>query len=116
VNGDPARYDRDVRPELVVEVIADNQAAEVEPAIRKIEGLETAEAARAVVAQARAGGRDGLDAIVLGRDAPADRLYHWIDVAAIVDGFVGFAIGRSIWDDAVRTYHEGKLDAEAVSQ
>jgi myo-inositol catabolism protein IolC len=37
-------------------------------------------------------------------------------VAAIVDGFVGFAIGRSIWDDAVRTYHDGKLDAEAVSQ
>src|SRR5258707_997632 len=78
VNGDTARYARDVRPELVTAVLADNQAAGVEPSIWKIEGLETPDAARAVVAQARAGGRDGVDAIVLGRDAPAERLYHWI--------------------------------------
>jgi myo-inositol catabolism protein IolC len=116
VNGDAARYDRDVRPELVVAVITANQAAGVEPSIWKIEGLETAEAARAVVAQARAGGRGDVDAIVLGRDAPAERLYRWIDVAAPVDGFVGFAIGRSIWADAVHAHRQGKLSDEATSR
>jgi len=116
VNGDAARYDRDVRPELVVTVIADNQASGIEPSIWKVEGLETADAARAVVAQARAGGRGGVDAIILGRDAPAERLYHWIDVAAPIDGFVGFAIGRSIWDDAVRAHHLRELDDEATSR
>lgn len=74
VNGDSWRYDRDVRPELVVAVIADNQAAGVEPRIWKVEGLETADAARAVVGRARASGRGEVDAIVLGRDAPAERL------------------------------------------
>jgi len=96
--GNGAAYDRELRPALVIRVIADNQAAGVEPAIWKIEGLETTDAARAVVAQIRAGGRDHVTAIVLGRDAPADRLDHWLAVAAPVDGFVGFAIGRSIWE------------------
>jgi myo-inositol catabolism protein IolC len=116
VNGDAARYDRDVRPELVTAVIADNQAAGVEPSIWKIEGLETPDAARSVLAQARADGRGNVDAIVLGRDAPAERLYHWIEVAAPIDGFVGFAIGRSIWEDAVRASHHGQLDDEATSR
>jgi myo-inositol catabolism protein IolC len=115
--GNTDTYDRDLRPELVVQVIGDNQAAGVEPAIWKIEGLETAEAARLVVSQVRAGGRGEVDAIVLGRDAPADRLKHWLTVAAPVDGFVGFAIGRSIWEDAVAAWYQGKSgEAEATEQ
>jgi len=113
--GDHDAYDRDVRPGLVVSVIADNQSAGVEPAIWKVEGLETADAARAVVAQARAGDRAHVDAIVLGRDAPADRLTHWLDVAAPIDGFVGFAIGRSIWEDVVRARLAGDIDDHAAA-
>ncbi len=111
-----AAYDRDVRPDLVVRVIADNQAAGVEPAIWKVEGLETADAARAVVTQIRAGGRDHVDAIVLGRDAPAARLDHWLAVAAPVDGFVGFAIGRSIWEDPIAGRGHGASEEQTVSQ
>jgi myo-inositol catabolism protein IolC len=110
-------YDRDLRPGLVIQVIADNQAAGVEPAIWKVEGLETAEAARAVVAQMRAGGRDHVRAIVLGRDAPAVRLDHWLAVAAPVDGFVGFAIGRSIWEDPISAHNTGDAgEAETVAE
>jgi len=113
----PDAYDRDLRPDLVIGVIADNQAAGVEPAIWKVEGLETTEAARAVVAQMRSGGRDGVRAIVLGRDAPADRLDHWLAVAAPVDGFVGFAIGRSIWEDPISDHNQGRAgEEETVSR
>ena len=100
---DASAYDRDIRPGLVAQVIADNQAHGVEPALWKVEGLETAEAAHQVADQARAGGRP-TDLIVLGRDAPAERLDHWLEVASQVSAFVGFAIGRSIWEDAVRDY------------
>jgi myo-inositol catabolism protein IolC len=100
---DVAAYDRDIRPGLVVQVIADNQAHDVEPTLWKVEGLETVEAAEQVARQAKAGGRS-TDLIVLGRDAPADRLDHWLEVASQVSAFVGFAIGRSIWEDAVRDY------------
>ena len=110
-------YDRDLRPGLVAQVIADNQAAGVEPAIWKIEGLESTGAARAVMAQVRAGGRDHVDAIVLGRDAPAARLDHWLAVAAPVDGFVGFAIGRSIWEEPIADRGRGSAgDEEAITE
>ena len=99
---DAGAYDRDMRPGLVAQVIADNQAHGVEPALWKVEGLETVEAAQQVAEQAKAGGRRA-DLIVLGRDAPAERLDHWLEVASQVDAFVGFAIGRSIWEDAVAT-------------
>ncbi len=104
-------YDCDLRPELVMRVIADNQAAGVEAAIWKVEGLETADAAGSSE-QIRAGGRDHVDAIVLGCDTPAARLDHWLAVAAPIDGFVGFAIGRSIWEDRIAGHNQGDADDE----
>jgi myo-inositol catabolism protein IolC len=103
VDGSALRYDTDLRPGLVARVIADNQSAGVEARLWKVEGLETAEAARLVAAQARAGHRKA-DLIVLGRDAPTQRLNHWLSVAAQVPAFVGFAIGRSIWQDAIAAW------------
>ena len=111
---DPGAYDHDIRPGLVAQVIADNQAHGVEPTLWKVEGLETVEAAQQVAEQARAGGRS-TDLIVLGRDAPAERLDHWLEVASQVSAFVGFAIGRSIWEDAVRDYEASARGEAAAS-
>ncbi|MFI5938459.1 2-deoxy-5-keto-D-gluconate 6-phosphate aldolase domain-containing protein [Actinoplanes sp. NPDC051494] len=107
---DPDTYDRDVRPDLVTRVIADNQEHGVAPALWKVEGLETVDAARQVAAQAAKG---DADLIVLGRDAPRERLHHWLEVASQVPEFVGFAIGRSIWQDVVREHNEHHDDARA---
>jgi myo-inositol catabolism protein IolC len=114
VGGDQDAYDRDLRPALVEDVIRANQAAGVEPDLWKIEGLETTDAARGVVAAARSGGRDHVGCIVLGRDAPIDRLDRWLTVAAGIDGFVGFAIGRSIWENAIEAHLEDGNDRRLV--
>jgi myo-inositol catabolism protein IolC len=111
--GSQEAYDRDLRPTLVTAVIATNQQAGVEPTLWKIEGLETTAAARDVVAAAKAGGRTA-DCIVLGRDAPQDVLDHWLAVAAPVSGFVGFAIGRSIWEDPLKQHRADADDARLV--
>jgi myo-inositol catabolism protein IolC len=100
VGDDVDRYDRELRPDLVVRVIRDNQERGVRPVLWKVEGLETTEAARAV-ADTVSETADGAALIVLGRDAPAERLDHWLEVASGVEGFVGFAIGRSIWEDVI---------------
>jgi myo-inositol catabolism protein IolC len=44
---------------------------------------------------------------VLGRQAGHDDLDHWLEVAAPVPGFGGFAIGRGIWWDPLhaRLHH-----------
>lgn len=113
--GDAFAYDRDARPALVAQVIADNQAHEIEPALWKVEGLETAADCRAVAAQAKAGGRTA-DLIVLGRDAPEERLNHWLEAASEVEAFVGFAIGRSIWEDVIKDYEASPKDDAAAAQ
>ncbi|MFI1919283.1 2-deoxy-5-keto-D-gluconate 6-phosphate aldolase domain-containing protein [Nocardia sp. NPDC020380] len=114
VGGDTGVYDRDIRPGLVAQVISDNQAAGIEPELWKVEGFETVDGARHVADQAKAGGRS-TDLIVLGRDAPTERLDHWIDVAVQVPAFVGFAIGRSIWEEVVRDYEASDHGAAAAA-
>jgi len=116
VGGDAARYDAELRPQLTVQVIHDLQDAGVEPALWKVEGLDATADARAVARAARRGGRDAR-CIVLGRHAPADRLDRWLDAAAPVPDFVGFAIGRSIWWDALSDLLAGSItEAEAQTR
>jgi myo-inositol catabolism protein IolC len=57
----------------------------------------------AIAAAAKRGGRTA-DCIVLGRDASHDHLDHWLQVAAPVPGFTGFAIGRGIWCDPLHAH------------
>ncbi|HWE31165.1 MAG TPA: DUF2090 domain-containing protein, partial [Polyangia bacterium] len=106
--GGQTGYDRELRPSLVVEAIDELQKGGVEPDIWKIEGLESpADCARAV-AQARSGnGREEVSCIVLGRGASVERVLHWLAVAAPVRGFVGFAVGRTLWEEALRQYVAG---------
>jgi myo-inositol catabolism protein IolC len=114
--GFTGRYDADVRPALVVRAMAAMQADGVAPDLWKIEGLEDAAAARAVAAQALTGPSPA-PCLVLGRGADDAKVDHWLAVAAPVDGFAGFAIGRSLWWEPARRWLAGDLpatDAEAA--
>ena len=113
VDGDTDRYDRELRPDLTVRIIEYLQERGVEPAIWKIEGLDRREDAELVAATARRDGRHA-SCIVLGRHAPKEQLDEWLRVAAPVEGFVGFAIGRSTWWDALEGRLSGDLDEDAV--
>ncbi len=115
VDGNALRYDTELRPQLTSRLITEYQANAIEPTIWKIEGLETAEAAASVVAAARAGARTEVRCIVLGRDAPIDRLDHWLAIAAATDGFIGFAIGRSIWEQPLRDHLAGGSESDLVA-
>ena len=112
--GEQRRYDRETRPGLVVRTIEVLQAGGVEPDIWKIEGLDRAEACARVVAAARAGGRDGVVCIVLGRGADEAQVLEWLRVAASVPGFDGFAVGRTIWEDALRDFIGGTKERSAA--
>jgi myo-inositol catabolism protein IolC len=101
--GDPRLFESAVRPSHMVTVIEYLQDHGVEPAIWKVEGLEHHDDAVAVTKAAIRGGRTAT-CIVLGRHAPHDKLDHWLEVAAPIPGFVGFAIGRSIWWDPLHSH------------
>jgi myo-inositol catabolism protein IolC len=101
--GSQDRYDDELRPGHTLKVMEYLQDWGVSPAIWKVEGLDRHDDAVAVAAMAVRGGRQAR-CIVLGRHAPRDKLDHWLQVAAPVPGWTGFAIGRSIWWDALHAH------------
>ena len=113
VGGDTDRYDAELRPELMRRAIEELQAGGVEADIWKIEGVEERSDDAMLVAQAREGGRDEVSCVVLGRGADDAKVDHWLTQAAPVDGFIGFAIGRSIWWDPLKAYVDGKIERAA---
>ncbi len=110
VDGDADRYDAELRPQLMRQAIAEIQDAGIEVDIWKIEGVEERADCEMLVAQARSDGRDGVSCVVLGRGADDAKVDHWLQQAAPVDGFVGFAIGRSIWWNPLKAYVDGKIE------
>jgi myo-inositol catabolism protein IolC len=115
VGGDTARYDAELRPDLMVRAISEIQDAGIEPDIWKIEGLDERADCVRVAEQTRAGGRDNVACVLLGRGADNDKVDHWLYQAGEVDGFVGFAIGRSIWSDPLKAYLSGDMDRETAA-
>jgi 5-dehydro-2-deoxygluconokinase len=116
VGGDSDRYDAELRPKLMQGAIAEIQDFGVEVDIWKIEGVDERADAETLAQQTRVGGRDGVVCVLLGRGASDDKVDHWLRQAAPVDGFIGFAIGRSIWGDALTGYIDGSLDRETASK
>jgi 5-dehydro-2-deoxygluconokinase len=110
------RYDAELRPELMRRAIEDVQNAGIDVDVWKIEGVDDRSDAEMLAAQTRAGGREGVVCVLLGRGASDEKVDHWLRQAAPVDGFVGFAIGRSIWWDPVKRFLDGSIDREQAVQ
>ena len=116
VGGDADRYDRELRPGLMIDAIGRLQAAGIEPDIWKIEGLDAREDCERVAEATRAGGRDHVACVVLGRGGDEAKVVHWLRTGAGVPGYIGFAVGRTIWWDALKRWlGDGDEDA-AVEQ
>ena len=116
VEGSTERYDAELRPDLMRRAITEIQDAGIEVDIWKIEGVDERADCEMLAAQARTGGRDGVVCVVLGRGADDAKVDHWLEQAAPVDGFVGFAIGRSIWWNPLKEYIDGKIERSTGAQ
>jgi myo-inositol catabolism protein IolC len=117
VGGDTDRYDAELRPELMRRAIEQIQDYGCEVDIWKIEGVDERADAEMLVRQTRTGeGRENVTSVLLGRGASDDKVDHWLQQAAPVEGFIGFAIGRSIWWDALKGFLDGKLERRAAAE
>ncbi len=117
VGGDGDRYDAELRPELMRRAIEDIQDFGIEVDVWKIEGVDAREDAEMLARQSRKGeGRQGVVCVLLGRGASDEKVDHWLRQAASVEGFVGFAIGRSIWWDALKGFIDGDLERSAAAE
>ena len=117
VAGDSDRYDAELRPELMRRAIEELQDFGIEVDIWKIEGVDERSDAEMLARQTRSGpGRENVVCVLLGRGASDEKVDQWLRAAAPVEGFVGFAIGRSIWWDALKGYLDGDLDRGAAAE
>jgi myo-inositol catabolism protein IolC len=112
VGGDTDRYDAELRPELMRRTIVEFQDAGVEADIWKIEGIDTQEDCARIAETCRRDGRDGVICVVLGRGADDAKVEHWLRQGAPVEGYAGFAIGRTIWWDALKSFLDGNIERE----
>jgi myo-inositol catabolism protein IolC len=116
VGGSSERYDTELRPELMRRAIEDCQKFGIEVDIWKIEGVDEQSDAAMLAEQARTGeGREGVTCVLLGRGASTEKVEEWLRAASPVRGFIGFAIGRSIWWDALKAFLDNGLDREAAA-
>src|SRR5918911_1672783 len=106
VGGDADRYDAELRPELMRRVIAELQDIGVEPDVWKIEGIDSQEDCRRIAEQARS----------RGRGADSAQVEHWLRQGASVDGYAGFAIGRTIWWDPLKGFVDGQIEREQAAE
>jgi myo-inositol catabolism protein IolC len=116
VDDDADRYDRELRPDLMKRALEQLRAAGIEPDIWKIEGLDRREECRRVAELVRADGRDNVVCVVLGRGADDNAVDHWLRQGAGVPGYVGFAIGRTIWWDALTGWLDGSVDRDEAAK
>jgi myo-inositol catabolism protein IolC len=112
LKGDKQAYERELRPQLMVRAIQELQDAGVEPDLWKIEGLDRREDCVKMVAAARRGGRDKVGCIILGGGEDDEKVHEWLATAASVPGFIGFAVGRTVFWQPLVDWRAKKITRE----
>jgi myo-inositol catabolism protein IolC len=85
----------ELRPQLTAQAIEQLQDAGVDPDVWNIEGLDSQEDCKKIVATARRQGRNGVGCSILVGGGDNGQARRWLTTAAAVPGFIGFAAGRA---------------------
>lgn len=114
LKGDKKAYEVELRPKLMVRTIQDLQDAGVEPDVWKIEGLDRPDDCEKIVAAARRGGRGKVGCIILGRGEDDKKVREWLITASGIEGFIGFAVGRTVFWEPLMDYRTKKITRQAA--
>jgi 5-dehydro-2-deoxygluconokinase len=114
LNGDRNAYDLQMRPVLMTRAIEELQDAGVEPDVWKIEGLDEGRDCIEMVKTARRNGRSAVGCIVLGRGESDQKVGEWLETAAGVPGFIGFAVGRTSFWEPLMSWKEKTSSRQAA--
>jgi myo-inositol catabolism protein IolC len=114
-DADEDAYRSEVLPVRLADAVRQLADAGVSPELWKIDGLDRRGAATVVghAVHETSGGRAGI--VVLGAGRSVADIERWFAATSGVDGFCGFAIGRSIWWEPIRRHLLGELDADATA-
>jgi 5-dehydro-2-deoxygluconokinase len=109
-------YDHQLRPDLTVQMIHEIYNAGIFPNIWKIEGSDTTEFYKKS-ADAIASHDSNARIVVLGRNETLDQVGQWLTVGGENDSVIGFAVGRTVFLDAIKKFIAGEYtDQQAIDQ
>lgn len=114
VGGDRGRYQLELLPKLMVRAIEGLRSEGIDADVWKLEGLDDASDAAAAASACRAGSQHDVRCIVLGRGEGAEQVARWVRAAVDSSAYDGFAIGRTIWKDAVLGHLLGPQSRDAA--
>jgi len=92
------------RVAAMLEAIHRLRSVGVEPDVWEVEGLDRREDCERIVDIVRRDGRDEVGCIVAACGADEARVARWLETAASVSGFIGFAVGRTAFRGALSAY------------
>lgn len=113
--GSLEEYEKTLQGKVMQASIKELHAGGIEPDIWKLEGLENFEDMKNVVEQVRSGGRQNAGVVVLGRGESDAKVRAWLNVAAKIDGVVGFAVGRTVFKQALSDCHKKIINREQAA-
>jgi len=117
VNNSKEEFDKTLRPNLTVWMIKEFQLAGVEPDVWKLEGFDSKEDYDKIVESVRESGRSNVSLVILGRGENEEKVDEWLKIGKDVVGVIGFAVGRTVFWQAISDFRNGvKNREEAVIQ
>ncbi len=112
---DKEKYETALQSKVMQAAIKELQDNGIEPDVWKLEGLENFNDMKNVVDQTRSGGRRNVGVVVLGRGESDAKVKAWLTVAKKIEGVVGFAVGRTIFKQALLDYHKKIINREQAA-
>lgn len=98
--------------EEISQVVKELKVNGVDPDIWHMQGMESEEDYKKIVDEVRAGDREEVGLIVMSRGSAFPQVEKWIGAGAGVRGVVGFSVGRSAFQNAIRQYRDGSKSRE----
>jgi 5-dehydro-2-deoxygluconokinase len=122
--GSQLSFDRKMRPILAEQVIGEFQDFGIEPDVWKLEGFDQTEDYKEVIRAIKKDGRVNVNLVVLGRGGSVEDVGRWLEIGekeeifetgGKVEGVIGFAVGRTVFWDALEKFHKREIGkAEAI--
>lgn len=109
-------YENTLQGLLMIKAITELHKNEIRPDIWKIEGLENFEHMKMVVEETRMDKRKSVGVVVLGRGENEEKVKKWLITAAKIPYVVGFAVGRTVFSQALLDHYAEKIDRKTATK
>lgn len=94
-------------PDLLIRAMREIQSADIEADVWKIEGMSQREDYEQVVTVATSTNRPNVSVVVLGKNQTDEVVENWLTTGAQVPGIIGFAVGRTVFLNALMKFQSG---------